>query len=226
MAPWDRGRLGRILGHGAVARMPRGALLPRSPSARFAALRPRSSHPRCDGTLVASSLRMRPKLLTICCFAGLATALCPGCESAPAAFAPPKTVAAHPVHVAPHAAAMDDVDDPSLPEESPWTGDWTRTPELNGTLTIGSVTDDEISFDLQVDGPNGHIGQVSGQAERNDRGEAVFRGDNECEIVFELSDDSVGVHVNDGSACSAYHGARCYLDGTFTRWAGGPRSES
>ncbi len=89
--------------------------------------------------------------------------------------------------------------------------------EPDGLLVINPAGSGGIDFKLTVWAPKGHHGEVEGSAFRSAPGRFVYKGENNCEITFEMNSSSVEIKVNDWGSCNTYHGARCYLDGTFVR---------
>ncbi len=125
---------------------------------------------------------------------------------------PPAAVVAPP---APPAATTAPPPRPTSP--TPWAGTFERAPERDGTLSVGPVDETGFTFRLEVFGPNAHIGEVEGRASLESADLARFRGENQCELVFERQDDIVEIRINDWSYCTHYHGARCHLDGHYKR---------
>ena len=102
---------------------------------------------------------------------------------------------------------------------SDWTGSYERRPanstdEPDGVLTIEQPATDSFEFELNVHDDSGDHGQVRGLARV--RGERlVFVGENECELYFTRLGAKTAIEVNDETACSVYHQARCSLAGTY-----------
>lgn len=89
--------------------------------------------------------------------------------------------------------------------------------EPDGLLVINPSGDGGIDFELTVWAAKGHHGEVKGSALRYRAGFFTYKGERDCVITFELDSSSVIVKINDWSSCNTYHGARCYLDGTFVK---------
>jgi hypothetical protein len=84
-------------------------------------------------------------------------------------------------------------------------------------LIIRPVDDNGFTFRLEVFGPNAHIGEVEGRASLESPDLARFKGENQCELLFQRQGDTVEIRINEWSYCTHYHGARCYLDGRYGR---------
>ena len=158
---------------------------------------------------------MSRRSLAACSVVGIAVFVTTACQPTAPAEAPVRAVVA-PEPAGPEVAVAAEPES-EAPVGPPWEGSFEREPERDGTLTLRGEESGSVTFELFVHGPNGHTGEVQGNAVVKGPRLAVFRGENGCELVFEVQDDAVEIRVNEWSHCTHYHGARCHLDGRFQR---------
>lgn len=85
----------------------------------------------------------------------------------------------------------------------------TDTIEVVDELHLSKINSNYYSFAYSVTGGNGHIGSVNGIIKMKNDTIGIFRGEDECEMLFKILPNEIIIEEND---CGYYHGAHAYFD--------------